>query len=273
MDSSDESPIRATGVTFRNSVLSPLGGILFCGFVRESGGLKALRVFGKYALVYVAYGEGRYLDSRGSRPVRAGDLITVFPDVGQGYGPVPGGRWDEFYIVFSGPVFDLWRSNGLLNPVQPIKHLEPTGFWLNRIVSITGAGNGGDPAKAFDEVVRMQGLLAEIITHGGEREAAERVWLDAAMAAMARFPDDRQAAKSLGVSYETFRKRFGRLAGRSPGHHRASQAMDEACRLLKEGSLGLRAVADRVGCCDEFHFSRRFKKIVGVSPSQFRKWL
>lgn len=76
-----------------------------------------MRVLGSYALVYVVGGGGEYSDARGTRrQVSEGDLIWVFPDIPHAYGPARGGRWDEIYLVFDGPVFDLWRQRGLLDP-------------------------------------------------------------------------------------------------------------------------------------------------------------
>ena len=55
---------------------------------------------------------------------------------------------------------------------------------------------------------------------------------------------------------------------------RATKALDRACELLQEPHLGLKEVAERCGFCDEFHFSRRFKQRLGLSPSDFRRrWL
>ena len=46
--------------------------------------------------------------------------------------------------------------------------------------------------------------------------------------------------------------------------------MEHACRLLAAGSLPVRQVAAAVGYEDPFYFSRVFKSVVQVSPSEYR---
>jgi AraC-like DNA-binding protein len=265
-----ESPIKASRRLPRNRVSSPLGGVTVAGTIRAGRGVEEkFRVFGKYAAVYLAHGSGLYREpGKPDRPLRAGDLITVFPEIPHWYGPLAGGRWDEIFIVFEGPVFDLWRESGLLDPAQPIRHLEPISYWHQRFAALTGSREAGTPAQALQETVGLQSLLAE--AHGSAAPGVAEPWLLGAKAALERQPDDRSAARSLGVSYETFRKRFTAQAGMSPGRYRAARRMDAACVLLADRALRLRDIADRLGFSDEFHFSRRFKQLAGMSPSQFR---
>lgn len=77
-------------------------------------------------------------------------------------------------------------------------------------------------------------------------------------------------AQRLGMSPETFRKKFARLTGTSPWRYRLVHIIDQACRLVHEGQLTSKEIAARLGFSDEFRFSRRFKQITGYSPSQFR---
>jgi AraC-like DNA-binding protein len=49
--------------------------------------------------------------------------------------------------------------------------------------------------------------------------------------------------------------------------------MERASELMHRSYMTLREVADECGFCNEFHFSRRFKQIVGLSPKEYRKQL
>src|SRR4051812_15323247 len=98
------------------------------GAIKASSGLPRARtrLLGSYAIVYLTQAEGRFSDTNGiEQDVRTGDLLLLFPDVGHSYGPKPGQNWNEFYIVFDGPVFDVWRRRGLISPSRPIHHIEP----------------------------------------------------------------------------------------------------------------------------------------------------
>jgi AraC-like DNA-binding protein len=56
----------------------------------------------------------------------------------------------------------------------------------------------------------------------------------------------------------------------APHRYRQSRVMDQACQLLCTTHRTISEIAANLGFCDEFHFSRSFKKITGKSPSTFR---
>src|ERR1041384_629905 len=98
------------------NIHTPLGQIIASGMIVNSPGVPAdtMRVFGNYALVYLLEGSGRYQDGNGFRQkVRAGDVLILFPEIPHSYGPGSGEFWNEFYTVFTGAAFDLWRKVGL----------------------------------------------------------------------------------------------------------------------------------------------------------------
>ena len=84
LDNWKTSLVQATGN-------SPLGEITLAGTISKSRGIRhdKPRVFGQWALVYLVAGTGRYHDARGTDiPLRAGDVILVFPELAHSYGPV-----------------------------------------------------------------------------------------------------------------------------------------------------------------------------------------
>jgi AraC-like DNA-binding protein len=47
--------------------------------------------------------------------------------------------------------------------------------------------------------------------------------------------------------------------------------MNYAVELIHDSKLTIAEIAEKLGYCDQFHFSRQFKKALGKSPIQFRK--
>ncbi|MFM1851025.1 MAG: hypothetical protein RIS54_709 [Verrucomicrobiota bacterium] len=257
-----------------------VGGISLAGHLRASVGIghETMRVLGNYAVVYLLGGGGQFADGLGRRqPVRAGDLMVVFPDVPHEYGPEPGGEWDEIYFVFNGPVFAEWRAAGLLDPREPVWHAEPVAAWHRRLRDVCREPGEG-PAAALLELGRLQGVLADLraawrprLTRQGDEPPA---WLDAVCRELERpeaAPDPAQLAARAGISYERFRKRFAELKGVPPARYRLLRLVDEACLRLAADERPLRAIATELGFCDEFHFSKLFKQRTGLSPSAYRR--
>lgn len=262
---------------FQSAASSPLGRVTLAGWNRNNRGLPPdqLRVYGSYALVYSLAGLAHYEDVHGyTTAVHPGDLIIVFPDIGHRYGPQPGHQWDEYYVVFEGPIFDLWRKHGVLSPTRPLYHLEPRDYWRRRLEEIVAPN-----LPPLERICRVQSVLADALTNYRRDTATERDegWL---AQARARLETDiekplyvEEVARALHMSPETFRKRFVRLARISPYRYRLTRVIDHACRLVHEGRLTNKEVAARLGFSDEFHFSRRFKQVTGRSPAQFRALL
>lgn len=265
---------------FRNLDESPLGCIDSAGFVKDSTDLpeNPMRILGDYAMVYLLDGAGRYKDSKGMyQEVRPGDLIFVFPEIAHCYGPARSSqRWDEFFLVFRGPVFDLWRKEGLLNPATPVWHLEPIAYWLRRFQETVPQSTGPGPKQSVECTCRLQQALANAWreTQRGSMAEADEAWLAHAYALLeadtTQPMDYAKVAQQLGTSYETFRKRFVWLAGVSPGKYRMSRVMERACDMMHKGHPTNRELALALGFSDEYHFSRRFKQVIGKSPNQFR---
>lgn len=46
--------------------------------------------------------------------------------------------------------------------------------------------------------------------------------------------------------------------------------IDKAKELILEGDIKIKAVAQTLGFTDEFYFSRIFKRMTGISPSEFQ---
>ncbi len=266
---------------FSNDASTPLGRLTLAGFLKDSAGVgPALRLLGRYAIVYLLEGGGRYWDGRGwACNVRAGDLLLLLPDLAHGYGPLAGQRWSEFYVVFDGPAFDLWRQSGLLHADPPVRQLSPIAHWMARLEETVVQQRPRTLAERTRQVSRFLALLTEMLTHGAYDPplASGPPWLAAACerleADLERRVDPKSVAHDLGVPYETFRKHFQRHVGVSPARYRTVHRIDIACALLQDPDQTIQAIALRLGFSDEFHFSRRFKQITVQSPRAFRRQL
>lgn len=276
----ERSPLPSQLVV-RATATTPVGAVRAAGRLRASRGLPAspLRVLDSYAAVYLLAGSGRYADANGTRTALApGDLLLLFPGLGHAYGPQPGQTWSELYLLFDGPVFDLWRSAGLLDPARPTRRLAPVDRWaaaFERVfVELQRTGSGA----ALSTVCALLTVLADAEPTAPPEDAqADHWWLSRASALLdadiRREQPLEAIAARLSMSYDGFRKRFRRLAGVAPARYRTQRSIDRACELLAEGELTGRQIAAALGFNDEFHFSRRFRQLTGSTPSQFRSAL
>ncbi len=77
-------------------------------------------------------------------------------------------------------------------------------------------------------------------------------------------------ARQSGVSRTVLAERFAELVGIPPMQYLAKWRMQIASELLTSGSANIARIAAEVGYESEASFSRAFKKMIGVSPSNWR---
>jgi AraC-like DNA-binding protein len=82
-----------------------------------------------------------------------------------------------------------------------------------------------------------------------------------------------EIANELKLSVSHYSRLFLSKTGHSPIDYFNQLKMQRACQLLNMSNLNIGEVARETGYSDQFHFSRIFKKIMGVSPRAYRKTL
>lgn len=76
-----------------------------------------------------------------------------------------------------------------------------------------------------------------------------------------------------GMSPYYFSRVFKQSTGLTPHRYVLQRRMEQAKRLLEKKSVSLLHVAHRVGFTDQSQFTRVFHKMVGTTPSLYRKEL
>lgn len=79
-----------------------------------------------------------------------------------------------------------------------------------------------------------------------------------------------ELSKMCGISPEYFRSIFKNYFGVSPVHYINSLKITRAKELLESEMYSVNEAAIQSGYTDMSHFSREFKKAVGICPSQYR---
>ncbi len=263
-------------------VQTPVGSLLLGGLWLFGHGVNStgrLRSYDGAALVLVTRGEGVYKDgSRKKQSVKQGDAILVFPGNPHWYGPQKGQIWDEVYVAFDGPLFDAWFRSGLLSPENPIRHLDSSIddkaswllMWIERFVALK------DQKQQLQALVALMGFISEIALGEGMRPSEQNTWLGKAQSLLCydlrKDVDLDAVAKEMGMSYEAFRKRFLSYAGVSPLRYRNGRKIEAAKQLIRYSpQTSNKEIADALGFSDEFHFSKRFRQIAGITPQAFRR--
>ena len=262
----------ATGIT-------PAGRILEAAEIRSSqgAGWDHPRHYPVRAAVLLVQGGGTYHDTLGTKTtVGPGDLLLLKPSVGHTYRPKTAAGWREYYVAFEGPVFDALESCDVLAPAHPVWNLGDPAPWQARFTTLFPAPGAGSQVQAGEQV---GGLVAFLLAAHASRAmpatpaTGSPSWLTRAqdlLGAPGELAGLESVARHCGLGYENFRKQFATLTGESPAAYRRRALIARAQRLMRERDLPDRAIAAALGFCDEFHFSKTFKSVAGLSPRAWR---
>ncbi len=256
-----------------------LGEVLVAGRITGGSGLPVgtTRRHPTWGLTFVTAGTGRYRDAGHDEPLCAGSLVVVHPGHPHWYGADPGG-WDEVFVVFDGVAFELARRRGALSTDRPLVHGLPTARWHHRFAAFGERTRpttvDGRDAEAVDLLAALLEAGAAATTGATHRGPGRPHWLDRSVELLDRDLaeplDLPSVAAEVGMTYETWRRRFRSETGTSPYAHRASRRLEAATDLLVHTGLGVRDIAAATGFSDERHLIRRFREQTGLTPRAFR---
>ncbi|MGI9471225.1 MAG: helix-turn-helix domain-containing protein [Rubripirellula sp.] len=81
----------------------------------------------------------------------------------------------------------------------------------------------------------------------------------------------KEMAAMAGLSATHFNARFKEILRMSPTQYQLSRRIEHARRLLTESNDSIVEIGADVGFFDQSHFTRRFRKVTGMTPNAYRK--
>lgn len=129
-----------------------------------------------------------------------------------------------------------------------------------------------DAARRYlERAGRLLNPMASTIHSGGLapwQEKRVRAYIDANLGEQLRLS---ALAEEVRLSVSHFGRAFGKSFGETFVNHVAQRRIERAQALMDEASLGLSQIALVCGFADQPHFSRTFRRYVGVTPNQWRR--
>lgn len=80
-----------------------------------------------------------------------------------------------------------------------------------------------------------------------------------------------EMAKNMGFSQPYLTKIFTKFTGANPSTYLKEYRINVAKQLISDQSNSFSFVSEQTGFADQFHFSKCFKSVTGMSPSEYRK--
>ena len=155
-----------------------------------------------------------------------------------------------------------------------IVHLPDAQAVLNCIMEIREIVRRGNDCPAEELSILLFRFLT-LITRGRREYGGCQGDYEQQIEAVRRFPQNYPTLKSLEnafrVSAATLRKIFLRNTGKNPIDFVVYSRLRNSCWMLTNSELAIREIAILNGYSSAAFYTKSFKKVVGVSPSQYRR--
>lgn len=230
-----------------------------------------------YLIAYCTGGSGE-LKLRGeSYQVKSGDLIALEESEMTYLVPDRGDGWTFFFIIFSGALARSYFEN--LKLTSPVVKIGLFPRLVEEMAAFVDMKNAPMRLDLFVECCcRLKyflSSLAIVISDSALGEIKNKI--DYSMILMQRNLSQslrlEELSNSCGLSVSYFVRQFKERNGQSPMHYYLYLKIQHACTLLETTSSEVKEIGKCIGYEDPYNFSRAFKRVMGVSPLNYRKRL
>ena len=234
------------------------------------------RKLSEYQIVYISEGAGTIETIKTKFRATAGDAILLVPGMWHRYRPDDLTGWHEHWVGFAGDGVEqvLHRSLHKKNPVIPVREEK---VMLNSFHHLFQSAREETPGlqqvMAGWAGVLLALLYSSMQPLSGKTRSETQIIEQARSLMLAEKTRDmalEDIAKSLNISYTSFRRAFREHTGASPHQYRLHLKISAARELLRSTDLRVKEISYRCGFDDEQYFCRIFKRQTRNTPIEFR---
>ena len=228
------------------------------------------RYFQFYSLSHMYAGHGRvWLEPDTEQDVQAGDCIIVTPRLLNRYGGWAGDSYCEDCINFCGPVADMLMRSGVLS--SGVFHMGR----VRKLLPILEYVSSPSTDSQIRANIELQKLLTDIYFESRKHSSGNNTLLDELLQNIQSSPEKwwniKEMADMCNLSVDQMRRIFLKKTGVLPKLYVDRLKVTQAADFLIRSDCGIREVSEKFGYQDQYHFSRRFKALMGSSPLSYRK--
>lgn len=225
---------------------------------------------------FVAAGEGTVVLAGRSSPLVPGSVFSYGPGVPHEIRTDPRRRLTKYYVDFTGREGERRLAAARLLPGACLRTSRPDEIRdLFEVLQQAGLAQSASSGQVCGELVGV--LLTKLAERARPGDAADEQ-PRATFEAFKQLLDERrqslrsvaEAAAAFGISVAYACRLFQRFDSMSPYQYLLRQRMNLAAEMLADPQVLVRDVASRLGFADQYQFSRAFKRVLGLPPTEVR---
>lgn len=230
-----------------------------------------------YVFFFVKEGKGYVTQKQVTHKVCAGQGFVVFPNAQALIKSEFRNTMNVDWVAFSGYLVDKYLDRAHLTLFEPV--FEDAGGELEAHFDELVNVSRHLPNRYCKLMAQLYTIFAFMLDHAFVEKPSVATPPEVFLLKALDFIDINyqsdisveDIAHAAGGNRKTLYNVFKSLTGFSPRDYLIYYRMWKAAALLKNPNLSIDMVATAVGYGDQFHFSKEFKKNVGMPPSEYRK--
>lgn len=234
-------------------------------------------------LLYIASGEGRYIVGNREYAVKKGDLVICNADTLHGEAPFQKHEMQTYCCALSGINFDNLPQGYIIRQEQrPIMTLsEYTQLVEQMMISLYKFYQDNDKIFCQQMAITLLMLIVKLLVeHGQDSKFVIEQKNEYLIRKLTSYLDENytedisleKLSRVMHISVSHISHLFKRETGLSPMQFVIHRRIGEAQSLLAETNIPIKEIEERLGFGSSCHLTAMFKKYVGLSPREYRKY-
>lgn len=229
----------------------------------------------RYLIHYVTSGKGTYTCGGKTHAITAGDMFLIFPSQVVSYAADEKEPWEYYWVGFHGTEAKRMIHLAGFQKKAPVLRL-PEGNDIRSLLLRIYESRGNTPAADAAMIGYLYLFLSRLIqeNEAERRDYGTRDYLAQALRFIQyNYEGDigvSDIADYAGISRSQLYRAFISFYNISPNEFLQKYRINEACSLLRNGKFTVTEVAGSVGYADPLYFSRVFKKVKGLTPTDYQ---
>lgn len=237
------------------------------------------RIHDDNLLIYCIQGSGQFSVDHCTHQVNSGDLLLLPSGVAHAYQASDNQPWSIYWVHFSGQKsIEFMQYIKTQNDSLVIR----VGVNSSLIHNFDMLLESLQSSINISSFIHAANMLRQILTHipllrplAKAQQIAHQFDLERVHATMQanlhNSLDLDTLAASVNLSKFHFIKKYKEITNTTPINYFIHLKIERACHLLDISAKTIKEISFNLGYEDTYYFSRIFKKIMGVSPKQYRE--
>lgn len=229
-----------------------------------------------HLLILCSEGKGHFQSENIEFTITANDILFIPKGTKHKYLADKTEPWTIYWCHFEGHLFQQFMDHIGINEHNPVLKVTDISDFKSEFTQLLSLPKHGLELNAFIVAANIcKKLLSLCCLQKHQFQTEKKAFrLDNVNAYLSENITENltldEMAQYHSLSKFHFSKKFKQVFGATPMKHFLSMKIQHACIQLDTTNLTIKAIAESIGIDDPYYFSRLFKKVMGMSPKQYR---